>query len=172
VLTVLGEVLPVIWAGGRQVNCKTYPEPDRVRPIRIQAHAFAQGAPHRDLLLSPDHAILAQGVLIPAKQLVNGSTVRQLDCASVTYHHIELSRHAVVISEGLPTESYLDTGDRPTLGIGHGAQPQREALGRPGPEAQLIRDALACAPIRIVGPEVDRVRKRLELRASEVAVFA
>jgi hypothetical protein len=172
VLTVMGEALPIIWVGQRLIDCASHPEPERVRPICIQAHAFAQGAPHRDLLLSPDHAILAQGVLIPAKQLVNGTTIRQLDSLTVTYHHIELPRHAVIISEGLPTESYLDTGDRTSLGIGQAVPRERHALGLQGPEAQLIRDALACAPIRIVGPEVEQVRRRLGTRAGNATVFA
>jgi hypothetical protein len=172
VLTVLGEALPIIWIGQRLIDCASHPEPERVLPICIQAHAFAQGAPHRDLLLSPDHAILAQGVLIPAKQLVNGTTIRQLDSRTVTYHHLELPRHAVIISEGLPTESYLDTGDRTSLGIGQAVPRLRQALGLQGPEAQLIRDALACAPIRIVGPEVEQVRRRLGARALDATVFA
>ena len=172
VLTVMGEALPIIWVGQRVIDCASHPEPERVRPICIQAHAFAQGAPHRDLLLSPDHAILAQGVLIPAKQLVNGTTIRQLDSLTVTYHHIELPRHAVIISEGLPTESYLDTGDRTTLGLRQAVPRERHAAGLQGPEAQLIRDALACAPIRIVGPEVEQVRRRLGMRAGAAPVFA
>jgi hypothetical protein len=172
VLTVMGEALPIIWIGHRLIDCASHPEPERVQPICIQAHAFAQGAPHRDLLLSPDHAILAQGVLIPAKQLVNGTTIRQLDSLTVTYHHVELPRHAVILSEGLPTESYLDTGDRTTLGIGQVVPGERHARGLQGPEAQMIRDALACAPIRIVGPEVEQVRRRLGTRAGDATVFA
>ena len=172
VLTVMGEALPIIWVGQRSIDCARHPDPERVRPICVQAHAFAQGAPHRDLLLSPDHAILAQGVLIPAKQLVNGTTIRQLDSLTVSYHHIELPRHAVILSEGLPTESYLDTGDRITLGLGQAVPRERHVFGLQGPEAQLIRDALACAPIRIVGPEVEQVRQRLGTRASRAPVFA
>lgn len=172
VLTVLGEVLPIVWVGQRTIDCETYPQPDRVHPILIQAHAFAEGAPHRDLLLSPDHAILAHGVLIPAKQLVNGTTVRQIVTSPVTYHHVELTRHAVILSEGLPTESFLDTGDRASLGIGRGDWPSRASSGEQGPEAQLIRDALACAPIRIVGPEVDRVRGRLDVRGARTPALA
>lgn len=172
VVTVLGEVLPIIWIGQRQINCDSYPHPDRVHPVLIQAHAFAEGAPHRDLLLSPDHAILADGVLIPAKQLVNGTTIRQIAIGRVTYHHIELTRHAVILSEGLPTESFLDTGDRSSLGIGRGDRSPQAPAGPQGPEAQLIRDALACAPIRIVGPEVDRVRGRLDMRAARTPAFA
>jgi hypothetical protein len=172
VLTVLGEILPVVWAGRRVVDCEAHPEPERVWPIRIQAHAFAQGVPHRDLFLSPDHAILAQGVLIPAKQLTNGTTIRQVERPTVTYHHIELTRHAVIVSEGLPTESFLDTGADAAMLLGdddYGSQPMS---GWVGPEAQLIRDALACAPIRIVGPEVERVRGKLGLRSARAPALA
>ena len=164
VLTVLGEILPVVWAGHRVADCDAHPEPERVWPIRIEAHAFAQGAPHRDLFLSPDHAILAQGVLIPAKQLVNGTTIRQVARPTVTYHHIELTRHAVILSEGLPTESFLDTGADAAMLLSGDGRSTLSAFGLQGPEAQLVRDALGCAPIRIVGPEVDRVRGRLGLR--------
>jgi hypothetical protein len=167
VLTVLGEILPIVWVGHRVVDCTAHPEPERVWPIRIQAHAFAQDAPHRDLFLSPDHAILAQRVLIPAKQLVNGTTIRQVERPVITYHHIELTRHAVILSEGLPTESFLDTGEDSAMLLGGDEQPVPAATGREGPEAQLIRDALACAPIRIVGPEVERMRRRLGLRLRE-----
>jgi hypothetical protein len=172
VLTVLGEVLPVVWVGHRVVDCEAHPDPSRVWPIRIQAHAFAQGAPRRDLFLSPDHAILAQGVLIPAKQLVNGTTIRQVAQPAVTYHHIELTRHAVILSDGLPTESFLDTGADSAMLLGGDEQVVQTGAGREGPEAQLIRDALACAPIRIVGPEVERVRGRLGLRGGQAATFA
>jgi serralysin len=30
----------------------------------------------------------------------------------VTYYHIKLDRHDLLLAEGLPAESYLDTGDR------------------------------------------------------------
>jgi len=43
---------------------------------------------------------------------VNGVSVVQVDVGFVTYHHIELETHDVVVSEGLPTESYLDAGNR------------------------------------------------------------
>ena len=171
VLTVLGETLPVVWAGRRVVDCAAHPEPERVWPIRIQAHAFAPNAPHRDLFLSPDHAILAQSVLIPAKQLVNGTTIRQVARPTVTYHHIELSRHAVILSEGLPTESFLDTGADAELLLGGDEESAKPVYGE-RPDAQLIRDALACAPIRVVGPEVDLVRGRLGLRGAQAIACA
>jgi len=33
--------------------------------------------PARDLLLSPDHAVFIDGVLIPVRYLINGSTIVQ-----------------------------------------------------------------------------------------------
>ncbi len=33
--------------------------------------------------------------------------------ASVTYWHVELDAHDILLAEGLPAESYLDWGDRP-----------------------------------------------------------
>ncbi len=69
--------------------------------------------PHRDLLVSPDHAVFVDGKLICARQLVNGTTIRQeKGGASVEYFHVELDSHAILLAEGLPAESYLNTGNR------------------------------------------------------------
>jgi hypothetical protein len=55
----------------------------------------------------------AKGVLIPAYELVNGSTIDYFDDLEVIrYFHLELPRHSVVYAEGAPAESYLDTGNR------------------------------------------------------------
>jgi hypothetical protein len=74
--------------------------------------------PARALFVSPDHALFVDDVLIPAKLLLNGTTVRQVKRKTVTYHHIELARHDVVLAEGLPAETYLDTGGRAAFGGG------------------------------------------------------
>ena len=82
-------------------------------PIRIRRGAFADNMPHTDLLVSPDHAIFVDGKLICARQLVNGTTIRQeKGWTSVEYFHVELDAHAILLAEGLPAESYLDTGNR------------------------------------------------------------
>jgi len=39
-------------------------------PVRVVAGAFGEGRPRRDLLLSPDHAVFVDHVLIPAKHLI------------------------------------------------------------------------------------------------------
>ena len=56
VRTAGGATRPLKWVGHRRVECAHHPRPAEVMPIRVAAHSFAQGRPHRDLLLSPDHA--------------------------------------------------------------------------------------------------------------------
>jgi hypothetical protein len=103
---------PVKWLGHRRIGLTGHGRPETVAPIRIQRDAFADGMPHRDLLVSPDHAIFVDGKLICARQLVNGTTIRQeLDWTAVDYYHVELDQHAILLAEGLPAESYIDTGN-------------------------------------------------------------
>ncbi len=106
-------LLPVTWIGTRHVDLASHPRAELVAPVRIAKGAFAANIPARDLLVSPPHAIRVDDHLIPAKLLVNGMTItRDSSLASVTYFHVELERHAVILAEGLPAESYLDTGNR------------------------------------------------------------
>ena len=109
-----GQEVPqtVTWLGHRRIDLAGHPRPETVAPIRIQRDAFADGMPHRDLVVSPDHAIFVDGKLICARQLVNGTTIRQeLDWTAVDYYHVELDQHAILLAEGLPAESYIDTGN-------------------------------------------------------------
>ena len=73
--------------------------------MRVAAGAFGPGRPHSDLWLSPDHAVYVEEVLIPVRYLVNGTTITQVPVERVTYHHLELAEHNVLLAEGLPAES-------------------------------------------------------------------
>jgi hypothetical protein len=85
----------VRWLGHRRIDLTKHPRPETVAPIRIERDAFADNVPHRDLLVSPDHAIFVDGKLICARQLVNGSTIRrEKGWSSVDYYHVELNEHA------------------------------------------------------------------------------
>ena len=110
--TEAGEIQPVRWIGHRAIDCRRHPKPELVWPVRVAVNAFGPDRPRRDLWLSPDHAVYERGVLVPIKLLINGGTIAQVPVDKVTYYHVELARHDVILAEGLPAESYLDTGNR------------------------------------------------------------
>jgi hypothetical protein len=165
VTTLEGAAVPVTWIGHRTVDCGRHPNPAAVRPVCIQAHAFGRNRPRRALLLSPDHAIFAENVLIPVKHLINGGTIRQLAVSTVAYYHVELPQHAVILAEGLPAESYLDSGDRGAFVDSDGAMPLHPVWGGETHDRQLLWDACGAAPLCITGPALDRVRAILAKEA-------
>jgi autotransporter passenger strand-loop-strand repeat protein len=159
ILTIGGETNPVCWIGRRHVDCHAHPCPSDVYPVRIAAHAFASGSPCYDLYLSPDHAVFIDGVLIPIRYLINDATIVQIKQESVSYWHIELERHEVIFAEGLPCESYLDTGNR-------GAFANGGAAAHLHPDFALkIWDVKACAPLVLGGAELQAARSHLLERA-------
>ncbi|MBS0638326.1 MAG: Hint domain-containing protein [Proteobacteria bacterium] len=113
VLTASGAARPVKWLGRRVVKASRHVFAGRIAPVRVCRAAFADGVPARDVLLSPDHAVLVDGKLIPVRQLVNGASVLlEPHQPEVEYFHVELDTHDVLLASGLPVESYLDAGDR------------------------------------------------------------
>lgn len=155
VVTASGERRPVRWIGCTLIDCTAASDPCAVQPIRITAGSVGMGQPARDLLVSPDHCILFDDVLIPAKHLTNGATIRQEPVASVEYWHVELDRHDALLAEGLPAESYRDCGmggffdEGRTWGV-------RAVGGEPAPQ---------CAPHVLSGPRLHRVKEWLIARA-------
>lgn len=106
-------VQPVKWVGYRRLDLTRQKNAAALAPVRLMRGSLGENLPQRDLLVSPPHCMLIDGKLIPAKLLVNNMTiVRDTDLACVEYYHIELEQHAIIIAEGVETESYLDTGNR------------------------------------------------------------
>ena len=148
------------WAGHRAIDIARHPEPGKVRPYRVAAHAFGRGTPRRDLFLSPDHAIFADGVLIPVKFLDNGTTIRQIAVRAVVYYHFELQEHAVVLAEGLPVESLLAGAVKTRFSAGSGVTELH-------PDFSAVNwEAMGCAPLVVVGPKLDAVRRDLDRHAA------
>ena len=162
VATLDGRLRPVRWIGQTRIDLARHPRAALVGPVRIAAEAFGPGMPHRDLLLSPDHAVHVAGALIPVHLLVNGSSIaRAPGAASVVYFHVELDGHAVLLAEGLAAESYLDTGNR---GLFEGSV--RPLHPDPGAElAARAWDHRACAMLLLGGPAVATAHARLSRRA-------
>ena len=122
-------------------------------PVRVHAHALAPGQPYADLILSPDHALHVDGVLIPVRYLLNGATIVQETAESITYWHVELEHHGILLAQGLPAESYLDTGNRdsftggPSLAL-HPDFARTEF-------ARAVWSAQSCAPLVTEGAELE-----------------
>jgi T5SS/PEP-CTERM-associated repeat protein len=153
VRALLGDRLaPVIWVGRREVDCARHPAPRKVWPVRVAPGAFGPGRPHTELFLSPDHAVFVGEVLIPIRCLINGSTIVQVPVERVTYHHIELAQHDVLLAQGLPAESFLDM--REGTNYANRAGPVRLY---PDYSARMW-EAFGCARLIVTGPELAAAR--------------
>ncbi len=163
-----GGSAPIRWIGRRRIACDRHPNPPTVWPIRIAAGAFGSGRPNRELLLSPDHAVFidaeggAPGVLIPIRCLLNGVTVVQDRPSEVTYFHLELPAHEVILAEGLACESYLDLGNRSAFDNGEGALLLHPDL------ATRIWQRDACAELILGGPMLAAARWQLIRQADRL----
>src|SRR5262249_28458599 len=85
-----------------------------VLPVRIARSALGRDVPHADLCVTKAHALLINGVLVPAGNLINGTTItlydaRELD--ELEFFHIKLERHNVIYAEGAPCETVMNVDE-------------------------------------------------------------
>ncbi len=162
VMTASGEARPIKWIGRRSYGGRFVMGRKDILPVCIKAGALDENVPRRDLWISPHHAMYFEdasgGVLIEAKDLVNGVSIVQAErVEKVDYYHVELDSHDVIIAEGAPSETYLDEDNRLMF---HNAQDydarNREAGVAPG---------YYCAPRLEEGFELEAVRQRIAGRA-------
>ncbi len=146
IITQAGAKKPVRWIGRRVMEITARARND-TRPVIVMPGALGPGIPGRAVRLSPAHALFMDGVLVPALHLVNGATIlRDRTTGTVTYYHLELDRHDVVMADGMLLETYLDTGNRGEF--------ERET-GTRGKAAQ------ACAPLVTGGAKLAQLRRQL-----------
>jgi hypothetical protein len=113
VLGADGHVRPIKWIGRRRYPGLMVARARHLRPVRIAPGALGPGMPRRFLEVSPEHALLIDGLLIPAGALVNGATItRAADGCDVCYVHIELFEHAVILAEGAAAETFVPLAGR------------------------------------------------------------
>ncbi|MGI9389979.1 MAG: Hint domain-containing protein [Boseongicola sp.] len=124
----------------RWIGQRTLPAQGRMAPVRILGGTFGD---HRTLTVSPLHRVLVRNVhadllfgssevLIAARDLIDGGSVRQIEGGKVHYVHLLFDRHQVVWSEGLETESFL-----------------------PGPQTTHCFEEATIAEISEIFPELD-----------------
>ena len=164
VLTASGEMRPVKWMGHTDVDFRSNPRGALGLPIRIAADAFASSRPSQNLYLSAAHSIcvdLLGEVLIPAGNLLNGGTIAEIDTDAITYWHLELESHDILIANNLPAESCPAMANRGALDELRGVLPAM-VEGRERPHADF------CRPVVTEGPVLGFVRRRLAARIEEI----
>lgn len=110
VLTAEGKVVPVRWLGYQTVHKLLAGA--RMQPVRIRKDALGPDVPRADLVVTADHGIVVDKVLIVASALVNGTTIDWVPLADlpdrVTYYHVETEAHDVILANGTPAETLID----------------------------------------------------------------
>ncbi len=110
VLTLDNGAQPILWIGRTTVKGS-----GRHAPIRFERGAIGNARP---LVVSPQHKLLisgwqaqlycgAESVLVPARHLENGSSIRRAPVERAEYLHLLLERHEIIFSEGAPSESFF-----------------------------------------------------------------
>jgi len=117
VLNDAGEAVPILWIGHSGASVEEMRNDPARRPIRIPAQSIANGVPHADLYVSAQHRIVFEGfrtdlyfgepnVMVLAKDLVGAIAEQVTPDRDVTYFHVLLDRHEMLVSNGLATESF------------------------------------------------------------------
>ena len=167
-VTAQGQACTIRWIGHRTIGAEKGCIAAHQWPVRIRAGAFGRddegrAVPARDLSLSPGHPVLIDGgparpdgVLVPISCLINGTSVARQPVSTVTYWHVELDRHDILLAEGLPAESYLDGGDRAFFGQASDHALHNPDFVAPGWSAR-------CRPVATEGALVEAERRRLDM---------
>ena len=165
IATLSGAFRPIKWIGRRSYAGRFLMGRKYLLPICVKAGALDDSVPRRDLWISPQHAMYLEGVLIEAKDLINGVSIVQPEHVDqVEYFHIELDNHDVIFAEGAPSETFVDDDSR---GMFHNAH--EYALLYPGAPRVAAR---YCAPRLDAGYEVERARRHIAARADLVPTNA
>ncbi|WP_227285072.1 Hint domain-containing protein [Boseongicola sp. H5] len=130
------------WIGHRWLSAEDLHRAPHLAPISIGPYSLGNG-PNRTLMVSPQHRVLHRSaaaemafgsnqVLVPAKALCNGETIRQIfPPGGVHYYHLMCRNHEIIRSNGIWSETLL-----------------------PGPEALRSLDPMQRAELLSLFPEL------------------
>jgi hypothetical protein len=160
---VIGDLLPTAFGGARPIQWiaryrrkkddPSKPWMKHAQPVRIKRSALAPDVPHTDLYVTPRHALLIDGMLIPAGSLINGTTIALYaaeEYGELEFFHIKLETHDVIYAEGAPSETLLRVEET--------ASNFADYLRNYGPPA--TQDIL-CAPLLLYGGARSEIKSRV-----------
>ncbi len=108
----------VVWTGSRSLGPQDFAQFPNLRPVRICTGALGPNQPDRDLIVSPQHRVFVdtkvaervmqnREMLVPAKKLTDLPGISLVEYpGDVTYFHILLHDHQILVSNGALTESF------------------------------------------------------------------
>jgi hypothetical protein len=139
--TVFGGISPIQWIGRYRFkrSDRTKAWVKDVLPIWVARSALGPGVPHADLFVTQTHALLIDGVLVAAGNLINSTTITRCDARELDeleFFHIKLERHDVIYAAGAPCETLLNVDEN--------AANFAEYFRRYGPSTA---EAAPCAPL-------------------------
>lgn len=110
VLTARGKMIPVKWIGLQRAG-KRVAALNKL-PVRISEGALAPGKPNRNLVVTADHGMIIDGLVVNAGVLVNQGSITYVSPHELpkdgVYYHIETENHEVILANGAEAETYVD----------------------------------------------------------------
>jgi Hint domain len=159
----IGDLLPTLFGGMRPIQWvaryaykksdPTKPWSKYARPVRIARSALAPDVPHADLFVASWHALFVDDTLVPAGNLINGTTITLYaadEFDELEFFHIKLETHDVIYAEGAACETLLTISETAS----NFAEYCR-AYGAPK------TGEISCAPLLFYGGGRSQIKSRL-----------
>ncbi len=136
--------------------------------VLIAKDAFGEGLPNKDLSVTPEHCFYFEGRFVPARMLVNGTSIRY-DHSQVEYdyYHVQTEPHSVIWANGVLTESWLDTDEEDLYKPEDDTSEDTLKLAE---RHQLNWDDHAAAPLDVSQTFVKPLHDRFAARAVELGI--
>lgn len=110
----VGDLVPTMFGGS--VPIISIPQQRFGMAIKVARSALGPDVPNKDLYVSSPHALLIDGTLVGAGNLLNGTTIIEaLDFDHCDSFNIVLERHNVIYANGTPCETLLGPGEEPCV---------------------------------------------------------
>lgn len=110
-ITADGAETLVKWVGHRTIM-PMFGLAKRNEPVKIAAGALGDNVPARDLVVTADHGMILNDLIINASALVNGTSIRFVKPAELdthfTVYHIETTAHDAILANGAASETFVD----------------------------------------------------------------